>query len=216
MGFFPYIAIFEGIYWEHVYEAVQDFTPRPGWAVLDLGANIGMYAVRVAKMVGDNGRVIAVEPHPRNYSLLLRNLSQNMLRNVLPHNAAVSDHEGTSLLFLSGLSSLHSLMKQSQTQSLAVRTVTVDKLVEESGTEVNLIKIDVEGAELLVLKGAKRTLQRPGVRFVIETHTRDLAMNVTTLLKPYCRFIISVDAFKYYHIPPTIYAITGAPAEKTW
>lgn len=231
-----HLATLAGIFFGKAYELVEDFTPRPGWTVIDVGAHMGIYTVTAARMVGEDGRVIAVEPHPRNYAVLLGNLRRNMLRNVLPLDLAISDHEGEQQLLLSkgsgghtllasgGAGSLelsnlqrlwsHSLLApgENRARSIAVRTVTLDRLLEDCGEKVDLIKIDVEGAELLVLNGASRTLRRPGVRLVIETHSHELATKVVNLLKPHCRFIRPVYAITGYvswgHAAPTIYAVT--------
>ena len=232
-----HLASLAGIFFGKAYELVGDFTPRPGWTIVDVGAHVGIYTVRAARMVGEGGRVIAVEPHPSNYAVLLRNLQRNMLRNVIPLDFAISDHEGEHRLLLSKGSGGHTLLAsggagslelsnlqklwshslfapgEDRARSIAVRTATLDQLVENCGGKVDLVKIDVEGAELLVLNGATRTLRRSGVRVVIETHSHELSTKVVNFLKPYCRFIRPVYLVTGYvswgRMPPTIYAVTG-------
>jgi len=68
---------------------------RPGDVVIDVGANVGLTTLAAAKAVGDSGRVIAVEPHPRIFRYLQNNLALNGVRNVAPHNVACGETEGT-------------------------------------------------------------------------------------------------------------------------
>jgi len=231
-----HLATLVGIFFGKAYELVEDFAPRPGWTIVDVGAHMGIYTARAARMVGEEGRVIAVEPHPRNYAVLLRNLRRNMLRNVMPVQLAISDHEGEQQLLLSKGSGGHTLLAsggagslelsrlqklwshsllvsgESRVRSIAIRTITLDQLVEDYGGKVDLIKVDVEGAELLALNGATRTLRRSGVRVVIETHSHELATKVVNFLKSYCRFIRPIYVITGYvswgRMAPTIYAVT--------
>jgi FkbM family methyltransferase len=230
-----HLANLGGIFFGKAYESVEDFAPRPGWTIIDIGAHMGIFAVRAARMVGEDGKVVAVEPHPHNYAALLGNIRRNMLQNVTPLYLAVSDHEGEQRLLLSKGSGGHTLLPSEGTgspelsnlqklwshsllasgekraRSIVVKTVTLDQLIGNC-RKVDLIKIDVEGAELLVLSGAARTLRRSGVRVVIESHSHELATKVVGLLQPYCRLIRPVYAITGYvswgHASPTVYAIT--------
>jgi FkbM family methyltransferase len=143
---------------------------RPGDVVLDLGANVGFFTLIGAALVGDAGRVVAVEPLPRNAYYLRRNVALNHLANVTVVQAAVSEGEGVLPLSL-GESDQDGTLTGSGGPALAVRTVSVDALVEELGVRPALVKIDVEGAEACVLEGMAATLRTARPIVVCEVHT---------------------------------------------
>jgi tRNA G37 N-methylase Trm5 len=87
--------------WEPVETELLRKLIKPGDVVLDVGANIGYYAVLFGRWVGDGGWVIAVEPEPDNFSLLCRNLAANGSSNVIPLPVAASDRFGELALYLS-------------------------------------------------------------------------------------------------------------------
>jgi FkbM family methyltransferase len=138
---------------------------KPGFNVADIGANVGFYSLLMSRLVGDRGKVRAFEPNPRVYQRLLRNLSLNNAKNVTPHQLALSESEGEISLHLPPLDThgLASLRNQGWKggETVQVATRRLDDFL--SGERVDVIKVDVEGAELLVLKGAEKTIteQRP-------------------------------------------------------
>lgn len=129
----------------------------PGMTVLDVGAHIGYFTRLFAKMVGAQGKVYAFEPHPENVRLLRGNVSP--FSNVVILNKAVSDKKGIGNLFVSPStkSSSHSLFRQQHTiTSARIEVVTLDEFWEEIGRpQIDLIKMDIEGAEPNALKGAR-------------------------------------------------------------
>jgi FkbM family methyltransferase len=134
---------------------------RPGDTVLDIGAHIGLYTLEAARATGSEGRVHAFEPSNANYNLLVENISANGYRNVSVVKAAVSDTVGDAVLSLSSENTGdHSLSKSPQKgrQWETVETVTIDDYLASRGCSVNVIKMDVQGAEMLALLGAQRTL----------------------------------------------------------
>ena len=141
-----------------------------GMNVIDVGANIGVYTILAAEKVGKNGKVIAIEPEPENYQQLLKNIRLNNFQNVIPVNIALSDHNGLEKLYISHWAGLHSLVSQKgKVSSIEVSTKTVDKLLEELDLKkVDIIKIDTEGAEIPILKGAEKTLKaNPNIKIII-------------------------------------------------
>jgi FkbM family methyltransferase len=185
------LSLIAGIYFERLYDAYDHFRPRTGWIVVDVGAHMGFYTARAAALVGPSGKVIAVEPDDSNYAILKRNIEQCRLSNVTAVNAALSNQDGIARMAVSWASTGHVLIQnqsQSDSQSSvrAVRTVRLDTLTRELGIEkVDLVKIDVEGAEMLVLKGAKECLEKSSARIVVETHSFTLAHQVAQLLRTY-------------------------------
>lgn len=148
-----------------------------GMTVVDAGAYVGYYSLVASRVVGATGRVLAFEPEPENFSLLRRNLAKNGAGNVEAHQLALSNARATASLFLGaasnrGKTSLSQLSARTVHQgnltndtdgpSMMVNTERLDGLLQERGLErVDVMKIDVEGAEALVLEGAGALLAAP-------------------------------------------------------
>lgn len=167
---------------------------KPGMTVLDIGAHVGYYARRASDLVGTNGRVVAFEPHPRNHAMLKRNVGNR--QNVTLLQVALAESEGTAelhdYLMMSASGSLHydqnlrDVQEQAQKrsaddfaprfesgftpQTYSVRTAPVDSLLADLGIErVDVVKMDIEGAEMGALRGMKKTIQNsPNLSLVME------------------------------------------------
>lgn len=156
-------AIFAGTYEDPERRFVERFL-RPGMTVLDIGAHHGFYTLLAARKVGDNGQVIAFEPSPRERRRLIRHVRLNRCRNVRLEPFAVAGEEGHVQLFLvkgidTGLSSLRRPKVAEEVDPISVAAVTLDAyLARERIRRVGFVKMDVEGAELHVLRGATETL----------------------------------------------------------
>jgi FkbM family methyltransferase len=137
---------------------------RPTDLFLDVGANIGSYTVMVAGGIG--ARVISIEPIPAAFSNLQRNLLLNTLNDrVEPHCIALSSGR-SDLRFTSDQDTVNHVMVEGEVgRSIHVPSVSMDELLD--GRVPALIKIDVEGHEHAVLKGAGRTLSEPRVAAVV-------------------------------------------------
>jgi FkbM family methyltransferase len=139
---------------------------QPGMTVLDLGAHHGFYTLVASKRVGARGKVISFEPSPRERRALRLHLLLNRCRNVEVEELALGDEDTESDLFVvedyaSGCNSLRRPDVQASTSTLRVRVSCLDSwLAKRDIGRVDFIKLDVEGAELNVLKGASRLLQR--------------------------------------------------------
>ena len=145
---------------ENDYEREPGFELKPGQVVVDLGANLGVFATRAAKRVGPTGRVIAVEPHPDNFARLKGNATRNGLDQLECVHAAAGDREGQVELFIHERGINHSISRGSG-KSVTVPLRTVDGLVRERGlTHVDFLKIDIEGVVPAALRGASETLKR--------------------------------------------------------
>ncbi len=154
------------------YEAcIADLLPPRGTVAVDAGAFIGLYALRYARAVQSEGRVIAVEPHPASFRLLERNVRRNGLSNVTCLEAALGCEQGEAWLAHQEETSTASLVRP-QKRSIRVPLEPLDAVLKREGVDqIALLKIDVEGAELDVLKGAAETLARsPAVRLIVEVH----------------------------------------------
>ena len=140
---------------------------RPGATVLDVGAHVGYYTLLSAVLAGPSGRVVAFEPDPANASFLRRHVALNRLGQVTVEEAAVSDRAGTARFGRGSGSGTGHLAGEG---GVEVRTVTVDGVCGEQGLTPSAIKIDVEGAEAAVLRGARETLARARPVVFLSTH----------------------------------------------
>jgi FkbM family methyltransferase len=204
------LSVIASVYFERLYETFESFRPRAGWIIVDGGAHMGFYTIRAAPMVGAHGKVIAVEPDPGNFAILEANVKTNGLRNVVAIRAALADEVGLGILSRSRMSTTHRLTDLESSGSVTVRTLTLDALLQQMGFgKVDLVKLDVEGAELRVLEGAKNTLlSSPSAKFVVEPSNTESAMKVQNFLKQYRRSVRGVYtvALPGGQWPPTIYA----------
>jgi len=136
----------------------------PGDVVYDIGANIGYVSLSLARQVGSRGKVIAFEPVPQTFDLLCRNIELNHTANITPLNAAASDRTGETSIRVTSNLSMASLVwhrNDFSAAELPVRTVRVDELVKRGELErPSFVKIDVEGAEGMVIAGLENTLAR--------------------------------------------------------
>ena len=143
----------------------------PGQVVADVGANIGTTALFEASAVGPNGRVFAFEPHPGNFSKMKHNLSLNAASNVSPVNMGLSDVAGPAFMDepRSDNAGAH---RVSPTGRVPIQLTTLDRFLDSVGPleRLDVVKIDVEGFETRVLRGAKRTLARFHPVLFIEVH----------------------------------------------
>lgn len=140
-------------------------TLKPGDIFLDIGANGGIYTVIASRQVGPDGHVYAFEPGDRELNLLRHNIELNHLTNVTVIECAVSDQSGAALFAVvrdGALNSLADLNRPEQEIESwhTVKTISVDDFISKySVPKVDFIKIDVEGAEKLVLEGAKNLMR---------------------------------------------------------
>ncbi len=172
----------------HEEDIIEHFTPKQGDIVVDIGAHMGRYTIISSKRVGANGKVVAIEAHPNNFEMLNRNIKLNQLTNVVPLNYAVYSKETKIKLYLpdeeSGYTMHHSIMPNYVFTKY--KDKTEDKFVEVSAntldyflqmkeiTDVNWVKIDVEGAEFEVLKGSHNVLSNSkDISLLIEVHGKD-------------------------------------------
>lgn len=147
-----------------------------GIKVMDIGANIGYYTLIVASIVGDSGKVYAVEPEPKNFEILKKNIELNSYKNVELYNMAIGDENGDGLLVESGYSNLHRVAKTSDYQKMSterIRIVTVDEFL--GNRLIDFIKMDVEGFEYYIIKGMTKTLNKNmPLKLFIEVHPENI------------------------------------------
>ncbi len=139
---------------------------HPGARVLDIGAHQGVLALILARIVGPEGHVVAVEAEPHNAAVAQRNAEENGARNVSVLHAAAGATNGT-LSFTEGLNGR--VAPQGSPGAIEVPSLTVDELVRRSGLP-DVVLVDVEGYEAHVLAGASATIATAATDFFIELH----------------------------------------------
>lgn len=152
---------------------------RPGDLGFDVGANLGIISAMMGAAVGPYGRVVAFEASPRTLAQLHANLNNSNAFNVTVVHAAVAETSGEFLpIFYGPDTPADTIMKRDERDPDAVvRSLALDDYVERLGTAPRVVKIDIEGAELLALQGFQRTLGRARPALVIETFSLDLALD---------------------------------------
>jgi len=153
---------------------------RPGDVFVDVGANFGLHTLLGASCVGESGQVVAIEPVPGNHRLLRRNLELNGLaRRVSVITKAASDVGGGRVTLhgvTDGVSVAASLRPHEGPESdVVVDATTLDDCLTDLARPVRLIKIDVEGAEHWVIRGAGRILRDHRPLLLVEVHEFALA-----------------------------------------
>jgi FkbM family methyltransferase len=151
-----------GSYEPEVSAKLREVLPSGGTFV-DIGANIGWFSLLAASLVGPTGRVIAVEPNPRNVALLRQSAKDNGFDNIDIVAVALGERPGAAALETDGsngrLIPIDGPPLQAVEASFVVATFPLDTVLNEVGaTRVDVVKIDVEGAEPLVIRGATRTI----------------------------------------------------------
>ena len=135
---------------------------RAGTTAIDIGAHFGYFTTRLSKLVGHNGAVIALEPNTESRRVLDDRITRARLKNVRVLScAAWSSSTDVQLLISGPLEAMSHVVLNPETDSMKVQGRTLDSIVRDSASRrVSFIKIDVEGAEVEVLRGAVETLQK--------------------------------------------------------
>lgn len=134
---------------------------RPGMTFIDVGANKGDFTLLAARLAGNSGTVISIEPEPENQLILQRSIELNAYSNIRVLHIALSDRDGIANLQIGSTSGSHTLCPEfNGLRTVAVPIRTLDGVVAEQQLGlVDMIKVDVEGWELPVLRGAAQTLR---------------------------------------------------------
>jgi len=175
-----------------IYDKLSDFRPREEDVVLDAGAFIGLYTLKVATIVK---KVYSVEPHPLSFLLLKYNcLVINKFHNVIPINVAlhtidgyITLHEDVRLVSSSSVKKISDY--RSKRKTIRVSSRSLDSLYRSGLIKypISLAKVDIEGSEYEFLKGASESLERGLIqRIIMEIHTQYVNYkNITKLLRTY-------------------------------
>jgi FkbM family methyltransferase len=160
---------------------------KKGMTCIDIGGNIGYYVLLERKLVGKDGKIIAIEPYHKNFQYLKKNIKLQNTENILAFNFACGDKEGKVPFYINKKSNgcqviredvkLPDLSKGTLTE---VPIKTLDSIVDELKLDhVDFVRMDAEGYELHILRGLKKTLAKFKPIISLELHKRQLGMEGT-------------------------------------
>lgn len=194
------LYLYKEIFIDRVYERHPSFRVCPGWCVFDVGANIGIFTLKAACQHGA-AQTYAFEPDPETFVRLLKNLWRNGLSNVVAIQKAVGKAPGVARFTRGSASTVGHLGAapgQLIGSELTVDVVSLSSVIQQEKIPVvNLLKLDVEGAEVDALQGAEPVLDRIE-RVVVESHSADLLRE--------CEHILQRHEFRKAHEAPPSYA----------
>jgi FkbM family methyltransferase len=193
-----------GTYENSTFQMIEPIL-KPGDVFVDVGAHAGYYTLLVQHLVKRNGKIISFEPNPSNFKYLFLTASVNYMKNVVLCRAAVSDFNGAAKLYIPKFIGHNSTSEGSldshvndAVDSVDVPVVTLDSISKRMKVQPDVIKIDVEGAEVNVIKGALQTLAKGVKLVVIEMHTPNSKRDIIELLKPFNYTLIEKDRYYYF------------------
>jgi len=148
--------------YEELESKIMEEKIEMGNIVVDVGANIGLHTLNMAKIVGNTGQVFAFEPDPSNFEILKKNVKINNYKNIILEQKAVGDKHGRTTLYQSDHPGKHRIFPQTEQakSQVQVELTNLDNYFDSDMIDkINFIKIDVEGLEFSVLKGMKNILK---------------------------------------------------------
>jgi FkbM family methyltransferase len=184
----PVTILRTGQWQPEIWDSLRPSLPAGG-VFLDVGAHIGYFSIKAAPRIGPTGHVVSFEPNPETVALLRDNVEANRASNVTIEPIACTDREQTLTLYATsiantGASSLardNAKIWGGAPRAYQVRARPIDDVIRELNlSRVDAVKVDVEGAEVSVLRGAIGTLKRFHPKLVVEVSRRQLASFQTT------------------------------------
>ena len=148
--------------YEELESKIMEEKIEMGNIVVDVGANIGLHTLNMARIVGNTGQVFAFEPDPSNFEILKKNVKINNYKNIILEQKAVGDKHGRTTLYQSDHPGKHRIFPQTEQAKgqVQVELTNLDNYFDfDMIDKINFIKIDVEGLEFSVLKGMKNILK---------------------------------------------------------
>ena len=148
--------------YEELEAKIMEEKIETGNIVVDIGANIGLHTLNMARIVGNTGQVFAFEPDPSNFEILKKNVKINNYKNIILEQKAVGDKHGRVTLYQSDNPINHRIFPQTEQakSEIQVELTNLDNYFDSDMIDkINFIKIDVEGMEFGVLKGMKNILK---------------------------------------------------------
>lgn len=222
----PDTKVLEGTFDRAVLDLYNNMVGE-GWVVVDIGSNIGLHTVHLSKLVGNNGHVYSVEPIDYNLVKLNTNLWLNNCKNVSILDCVVGDSEkknvfinkvkvGSERLDNSSVSNnqnIRNLKSEGLIEETFVRQISIDSLSAQISNKINLIKIDVEGYEINVLKGAIKTIRSQKPILILEINPKrlkDLSVELEEYSEMICEFydcyeVLNPNTYEnFYSLEPLV------------
>lgn len=150
----------------NVYDEIK--TPKKG-IILDIGGHIGLFSITFSKKIGKEGKIYAFEPFRDSYNLFKKNLIINDFRGVKLYNNAISEKKGKMRLYLHKYSAANSLNAESDNYVIIESETLINFVKREKIKRIELIKLDVEGAEYEIIKNSKEVLKNTDA-IILELH----------------------------------------------
>ena len=174
-GFASQLGSYSDIFGERVYGQLPQFVAQPGQVIVDAGAHVGFYSLWQGARVGSTGRIYAFEPNPVVHALLVKNVGQNGLPWVKCIPRALFAQEQTLVMRVRprGSSSTRVLYSEPgrDVQTIEVQGTTLDAFVAHNRvTHIDILKLDVEGAEVDVVRGGLQRALSITDKIVMESH----------------------------------------------
>ena len=186
--------VVQGQYEPHVTKVFREFV-KPSMHILDVGANIGYYSMLSASLVGEKGKVIAIEPNPKNVKLIEASRRANRFENISIMQLAAGRERGILVINSSGSNGTTYQLSddfQSLLESTTVASMKIDEIVTEK-ENVDLIKIDIEGAEYNALTGASSLIKRCKP-LIISEFSPESIFNISKVEgREYLKFLVDFD-----------------------
>lgn len=184
---------------------------KKGMIIVDLGANIGYYALLEAAIMKDKGKIYAIEPFPPNYNLLKKNIELNSYENIIEsYNIAISNKSGKDKMYMLKEHNLCNMMQSNSTDFIEVQTSKLDDFLVDKQPP-DLIRMDIEGFEYYVIDGMEKTLQNSmSCIMFIEIHPYQIYEKGLDYKKPLQKL------FKYGFVPKYVVREYGPLKEEVY
>ncbi len=216
--FFLHVPIKFFFYFNSSYSGyLKEYIPQEGDIVIEGGAYTGNFTILLSRLVGKSGKVFAIEANPKICSILKNRLKRLKINNVIVINRGLWDNTNNIKLPINEQTrkkgfSIATSSAEKNAESLILQNITIDTLIQKYNiTRLNYIAMDVEGAEIEALKGAKNTLKKFNVHLAIASyHYRDGKQTYTTVEK-----ILKKYGYETYTDNPIHLTTYGLPTSKT-
>lgn len=167
---------------------------------VDIGAHVGKYTVALGNKIGRSGKIISIEPEKENFTLLKKNVALNKLTNVYLLNVACAGQDGEATLYVhKDYPTLNSFYINRGPSQIKVKTVKLDTIIQNLNiNRVDLMKIDVEGAEVDVIQGSSDILKRHHPRIIFEVFDSENLEKIDNILCKFNYKIIQIKEKNYF------------------
>lgn len=163
---------------------------KPGNIIIDIGANIGYYALLEARLVGNSGRIFAIEPVLQNIELLKKNIKINNYQNIEVFQTAIGDKNGMDWMYISQKSNWNSLIRRNEilptiVDKVPVKVITLDSFFKHKKICPDFVRMDVEGYEVEIIKGLEKYFinNRKPLKIFMEIHADRGIIKIKNMIK---------------------------------